>query len=97
MAILYGNGGTVFRGTKQVARVSTWSIDQSGASPTDWSGGLTAVWEARPELGSATLELRDIDGRIWAGKVTITDVPFRIPPDRAAEIGFQGDGALERR
>lgn len=96
MAIRYGNGGSVHRGGKQVARVLTWSIEQAGGSPTDWSGSLTATWDGRPELGSARLRLFDNDGNGWTGDVTITDVPFRVTPDRAVEIGFQGDGELDR-
>ena len=96
MAIMFGNGGTIQRGGKQIAQVLTWSIEQAGGSPTDWSGSLTATWEGRPELGAATLRLRANDGSNWTGEVTITDVPFRVPSDRQVEIGFQGDGALER-
>jgi hypothetical protein len=96
MTILFGNGGAVHRGTNELAQVLNWSIEQSGASPTDWSGSLTAIWEGRPELGSATLRLGDNDGNVWSGDVTITDVPFRIAPDRKVGIGFQGNGPLDR-
>src|SRR5688572_21677814 len=96
MAILYGTGGTVRAGTKQVGDVRTWSIEKAGGSETDWSGSLTAVWSGRPELGSATLSLRDTSGNEWTGDVTITDVPFRVPADRSVEIGFQGNGPLNR-
>jgi hypothetical protein len=96
VAILFGSGGRVLKGTKQVATVETWSIDQGGGSATDWSGGLTATWDVRPELGGAAIELTDGSGT-WTGQVTITDLPFRLPADRKAEIGFQGNGALERK
>lgn len=96
MAIIFGSGGTIHRGGKQVAQVLTWSIEQQGGSPTDWSGSLTATWDGRPELGNVTLRLRDNDGNSWTGDVTITDVPFRVPPDRKVEIGFQGNGSLDR-
>jgi hypothetical protein len=94
--MLFGNSGKVYRGAKQIAQVITWSIDHSGASPTDWSGGLTATFGGRPELGDASLELQDNGGRTWVGQATITDVPFRVPRGQAVEIGFQGAGALER-
>jgi hypothetical protein len=96
MAIMFGSAGTIVRGGKQVAQVLTWSIEQTGSSPADWSGSLTATWDGRPELGSATVRLRDNDGNAWTGDLTITDVPFRVPPDRRVEIGFQGNGSLER-
>lgn len=95
MEIHFGAGGRVFRGTTPIARVETWRIDQGGGSESDWGGGLTAVWDARPELGTVTLELAD-GPRTWRGAATITDLPFRLPPDRKAEIGFQGSGPLQR-
>jgi hypothetical protein len=96
VAILYGSGGSIRVGTKQVGEVLTWSIEQSGGSEIDWSGSLTASWNGRPELGRATLDLRDNGGANWTGDVTITDVPFRVSADRKAEIGFQGAGPLGR-
>ena len=95
MTIFYGNSGAVQQSAKQVAQVLTWSIEQSGASPTDWSGSLTATWDGRPVLGNATLELQSTDGNYWTGDVTITDVPFRVPTNRMVEIRFQGNGPLE--
>lgn len=96
MAILFGSGGKVFKGSKQIAIVDTWRIDQRGGSATDWSGGLTATWDVRPELGDAMIELTEGNGN-WTGRATITDLPFRLPADRRAEIGFQGNGPLNRR
>lgn len=96
MAILFGSGGKVFKGSKQIAIVDTWRINQGGGSATDWSGGLTATWDVRPELGDAMIELTEGNG-IWTGRVTITDLPFRLPSDRKAEIGFQGNSSLENK
>jgi hypothetical protein len=93
VAILFGSGGRVLKGGKQIATVTSWRIDQGGGSETDWSGGLTATWDARPELGAANVELTG-NGKTFTGSVTVTDLPFRLPADKVAEIGFQGDSAL---
>lgn len=93
MAILFGFGGRVLKNGKAIATVTSWRIDQGGGSATDWSGGLTATWDVRPELGAVNLELTGNSGA-FSGAATITDLPFRLPADRVAEIGFQGAGEL---